>query len=122
MERSISSPHFSPLSKAKGSRRNLRNEAVDYQEIRLSFDTQRVQRAKTPEPVESILLNATYTQEMSYQPTLPVSLKSVDPEIYFENTLATRVGRMDFRKTQAIMLFTISTMGLIIGILISFIL
>lgn len=63
MERSISSPHFSPLSKAKGSRRNLRNEAVDYQEIRLSFDTQRVQRAKTPEPVESILLNATYTQK-----------------------------------------------------------
>ena len=122
MERSISSPHFSPFAKAKGSRRNPRNEAVDYQEIRLSFDTQRVQTAKTPEPIEAILLNATYTQEMSYQPTVPVSLKSVDSEIYFENTLATRVGRIDFRKTQAIMLFTISTMGLVIGILISFIL
>jgi hypothetical protein len=44
------------------------------------------------------------------------------PELSQGDTLANRIGRMDFRKTQALMLFSISAMGLMIGLLISFIL
>lgn len=122
MERSVPSLHTPLFLKPKGSRSSFKNYAAAYQAIRLSFDTQRIQRAKTPEPIESILLNATYTQELSFQATVPVSLKPVEPEIQFGDTLANRIGRMDFRKSQALMLFSISAMGLMIGILISFIL
>lgn len=122
MERSVPSLHTPLFLKPKGARGSFKNYAAAYQDIRLSFDTQRIQRAKTPEPIESILLNATYTQELSFQPTVPVSLKPVEPEIQFGDTQANRIGRMDFRKSQALMLFSISAMGLMIGILISFIL
>jgi len=122
MERSVTSANipFFPRQKTNGS--SSKNSAAAYQDIRLSFDTQRVQRAKAPEPVESILLNATYTQELSFQPTVPVGVKPIDPEIHLGNTLANRIGRMDYRKSQALMLFSISAMGLMIGILISFML
>lgn len=119
MERSATSPHLL-FMKAKSGKSSSKNFAAA--DIRLSFDTQRVQRAKSPEPVESILLNATYTQELSFQPTVPVRTPTVQPEIHFGDTLANRIGQMDFRKSQALMLFSISAMGLMIGILISFIL
>lgn len=119
MERSATSPHLL-FMKAKGAKRSSKDIAAS--DIRLSFDTHRIQRAKSPEPVESILLNATYTQELSFQRTVPVMTKVVEPEIHFGDTLANRIGQMDFRKSQALMLFSISAMGLMIGILISFIL
>lgn len=119
MERSVTSPHFL-FMKAKGAKRSTKTSAAT--DIRLSFDTQRIQRAKTPEPVESILLNASYTEELSFQPTVPVRTPFVEPQIHLGDTLANRIGQMDFRKSQALMLFSISTMGLMIGILISFIL
>ena len=122
MERSVPSPHMPLFLKPKGARSSFKNYAAAHQDIRLSFDTQRVQRAKSPEPVESILLNATYTQELSFQPIVPVRLKPIEPEIQLGDTLANRIGQMDFRKSQALMLFSISAMGLMIGILISFIL
>ena len=120
MERSATSPHIFFL-KTKGAKSSSKN-ITGYQDIRLSFDTQRIQQAKSPEPVESILLNATYTQEMSFQPTVPVRMKPFEPEINLGDTLANRIGQMDYRKSQALMLFSISAMGLMIGILISFIL
>ena len=119
MERSVPSPHTPLFFKHKVARSSSNNFAPAHKDIRLSFDTQRIQRAKAPEPVESILLNATYTQELSFQPTVPVSLKPIEPEIHLGDTLANRIGRMDYRKTQALMLFSISAMGLMIGILIS---
>lgn len=122
MERSVASPNIPLPLKKKGAKSGSKNFTAAYQDIRLSFDTRRIQRAKSPEPVESILLNATYTQELSFQPTVPVRMKPIDPEINFGDTLANRIGRMDFRKSQALMLFSISAMGLMIGILISFIL
>ena len=121
MERSATSPHIFFL-KTKGAKSSSRNIAGTYQDVRLSFDTPRIQQAKSPEPVESILLNATYTQEMSFQPTVPVRMKPFEPEIHLGDTLANRIGQMDYRKSQALMLFSISAMGLMIGILISFIL
>ena len=121
MERSVASTHVPLFLKPKGARNKSKNFDVALPDVRLSFDTQRVQRAKSPEPVESILLNATYTQEFSFQPTVPVSLKPIEPEIQFGDTLANRIGQMDFRKSQALMLISISVMGLMIGILISFI-
>ena len=122
MERSVPSTHMPLFFKPKAARNSSKKSEFARQEIRLSFDTQRIQRAKSPEPVESILLNATYTQELSFQPTVPVGLKPIEPEINLGDTLANRIGRMDFRKSQALMLFSISAMGLMIGILISFVL
>lgn len=122
MERSVPSANIPFFLRLKGNGRKTKSSSTTYQDVQLSFDTQRIQRAKSPEPVESILLNATYTQELSFQPTVPVSIKPIDPEILLGNTLANRIGRMDFRKSQALMLFSISAMGLMIGILISFIL
>lgn len=122
MERSVSSPHALFFRKTGKASRGSSNLTDGYQDIRLSFDTQRIQRAKSPEPVDSILLNASYTQELSYQPTVPVRTNSIDPEFHQGDTLANRIGRMDFRKSQALMLFSISATGLMIGILISLIL
>ena len=119
MERSVTSPHFL-FMKLKGAKSSSKNFAAT--EIRLSFDTQRIQRAKTPGPVESILLDASYTEELSFQPTVPVRTHIAEPGIHLGDTLANRIGQMDFRKSQALMLFSISAMGLMIGILISFIL
>ncbi len=122
MERSISSPPIPLLLKAPRGSNPASNSAANYQDIRLSFDTQRVQKAKSPEPVEAILLNASYTEELSFQPTVPVRMQSTPPGLQQGDTLANRIGQMDFRKSQALMLFSISAMGLMIGILISFIL
>lgn len=121
MERSATSPQLL-FMKNKGAKSSSKKVAGTHQDIRLSFDTQRVQQAKSPEPVESILLNATYTQELSFQSTVPVRMTPIEPEIRLGDTLATRIAQMDFRKSQALMLFSISAMGLMIGILISFIL
>jgi len=122
MERSVASPHMPISLRAKGAKSGSKNHPAAPQDIRLSFDTQRVQRAKSPEPVESILLSATYTQELSFQPTVPVKTKPSEPGLYLGVTMANRVGQVDFRKSQALMLCSISAMGLMIGILISFIL
>ena len=121
MERSFTSPFF-PFLRAKRSKRNGQSDAILHQDIRLSFDTQRVQKAKSLEPVEAILCNASYTQEMSFQPTVRVQLRQVNSEFSQGATLANHIGKMDFRKSQALMFFSISGMGLMIGILISFIL
>lgn len=122
MERSISSQPMPLLMKPKSGRKSSKRQVGTYQEIRLAFDTQRIQKAKSPERVESILLNASYTEELSFQPTVPVRTRVTEAEIHQGDTLANRIGQMDFRKSQALMLFSISAMGLMIGILISFIL
>ena len=121
MERSFTSPFF-PFLRAKRSKRNGQSDAILHQDIRLSLDTQRVQKAVALEPVEQIFFNATNNQEMSFQPTVPVQLRQVNSEFSQGATLANHIGQMDFRKSQALMLFSISAMGLMIGILISFIL
>lgn len=122
MERSLLSPRALLFQKTVKASRRSSNFIEAHQDIQLSFDTHRVQSASSPEPVESILLNASYTQELSYQPTVPVRTKPIDPELQQGDTLANHIGRMDFRKTQVLMLFSISAMGLMIGFLISFIL
>lgn len=122
MERSISPPNMPLLLKPPRGSSPSKKSDVGYQDIRLSFDTQRILRAKSPGPVEAIMLNASYTEELSFQPTVPVRLQPTAPDLQQGDTLANRIGRMDYRKTQALMLFSISAMGLMIGILISFIL
>ena len=121
MERSATSPQLL-FMKPKGAKSKSKDTPATHQYIRLSFDTQRIHQAKSPKPVESIMLNASYTEELSFQPTVPVRMKLVEPGIHVGDTLANRIGQMDFRKSQALMLFSISAMGLMIGILISFIL
>ena len=126
MERSILSTHPKLLLKASGSKKkSAKSSSTFYQDIKLSFDTQRIQKAKSIEPVDAILLNASYTEELSFQPTVPVGLqplKQREPELLQGDTLANRIARMDFRKSQALMLFSIAAIGLMIGLLISFIL
>ena len=95
MERSVLSRRALFFKKSGKASRSSSNPTNGHQDIRLSFDTQRIQRAKSPEPVESILLNASYTQELSYQPTVPVRTKSIDPELQQGDTLANRIGRID---------------------------
>jgi len=119
MERSALSPRMTFFMKPRKGRRQEKYTQSGFQDVSLSFSTQRIQRAKAPEPVESILLNASHTQEMSYQKTVPIRTRFVNPELYQGYTLANRIGRMDYRKSQALILFSISSMGLLIGFLIS---
>ena len=121
MERSVS-PASNPFF-FKKNRVNPRSEIQDaeVQNIRLSFDTKRILSANAPKSIDSILLQASNTEELSFQPTVPVKLKSEGAEINDGLTVANRIGRMDYRKSQALVMFSISGMGLLIGLLISFV-
>lgn len=103
--------------------------------VRLNFDTQRIFANNRPEPVSQIMLNASETQALSFQPTVQIPVK---PEMNnssvgnsstqsnlldsFANgdTLMNHVGKKDFLKIQTTMVLAISFMGLIIGMCIAF--
>lgn len=100
-------------------RRKKNDEPI--QNIELTFDTQRIRNAKVIAPVEAIMLNASPTEAMSFEQTVRVAARAVvvAPSTPDSPTLATRIGRMDFHKSQALMLLSASFMGILIGLVIA---
>ena len=125
---------FEELKPKKRTKKNnkARKEAeIDQiaEPVRLNFDTQRIFANSRPEPVSQIMLNASETQALSFQPTVQIPLKPVINNSSqnnlldsFENgeTLMNKVGKKDFLKIQTTMMLAISFMGLIIGFCIAF--
>lgn len=108
--------------KQKLSRKELRKlkNAQANQPVSLSFDTLRIFAANQVTPVDQIMLNASMTEEMSYQQTVKVETNKFSPEILEGETLMNKVGKRDFFKTQVIMLFSIASLGLVIGFFIAY--
>jgi len=121
MERSVSPASNSFFFKKNRVKPRPEIQDAEVQNIRLSFDTKRILCANAPKSIESILLQASNIEELSFQPTVPVKLKSISAEVNDGVTVANRIGRMDYRKSQALVMFSISGMGLLIGLLISFV-
>ena len=71
-------------------------------------------------PVNQIMMTASYTEEFSFQPTVRIEHKELNPVLVNGETIQTKVGKMDYLKTQILMLFTIATLGLLIGFFIAF--
>lgn len=97
----------------------LKNAQAD-QPVSLSFDTLRIFSANQATPVEQIMFNASMTEEMSYQQTVKVETNDFTPGMLDGETLMNKVGKRDFFKTQVIMLFSIASLGLVIGFFIAY--
>ncbi|HPT23974.1 MAG: hypothetical protein VB029_01130 [Anaerolineaceae bacterium] len=90
--------------------------------IKLSFETQRIRRASVSAPVSDILLNASKTESLSFQPTIKVDISPLKQLQLTGLTIPNKVTVKDFQKSQVVMLFLTSFMGLLIGLAISFLL
>lgn len=104
------------------SRKELRKlkDAQENNPISLSFDTLRLLTANQALPVDQIMFNASMTEELSYQQTVKVETNGFAPEMLGGETLMNKVGKRDFFKTQVIMLFSIASLGLLIGFFIAY--
>jgi hypothetical protein len=112
-----------PIRAFKGKKRTkkVRKQALaDQAPVMLSFETQRVLAAKQARPVDQILMYASDTEQLSFQPTVRLEVKHYSPELEKGETLMNRIGKQDFFKTQAYMLVAISVMGLLIGFFIAY--
>ena len=86
-------------------------------EVKLSFTTQRMIRAKTAESVGDIVINASPTEALSYDPTVPVKVSRYASTL--ENfTIQTKLTINDFKRSQAFTLIMTSMMGFLIGVFI----
>jgi hypothetical protein len=87
------------------------------EEVKLSFTTQRMLRAKTAEDVGDIVINASPTEALSYDATVPVSVNRAASAL--ENfTIQTKLTIKYFKRSQAFTLIMTSMMGFLIGIFI----
>ncbi|NLW71677.1 MAG: hypothetical protein GXY37_02150 [Chloroflexi bacterium] len=94
----------------------LKKKPPKVDEVKLSFETQRMLAAKSAEEIGEIILNASPTEEMSYQPTVPVAVRTANA---FENfTVQTQLTIKYFKRSQAFTLFMTSLMGFVIGVFI----
>lgn len=114
------------LTKNKMSRveREAKRKAVAVPDlakpVTLNFETQRVFNENKAVPVNQIMMTASYTEEFSFHPTVRIEHKELNPVLVNGETIQTKVGKMDYLKTQILMLFTIATLGLLIGFFIAF--
>ena len=84
-------------------------------DVKLSFTTQRMLRAKTAEEVGDIMLNASPTEALSYEPTVPISIDRRMSSL--ENfTIQTKLTIKYFKRSQAFTLIMTSMMGFLIGV------
>lgn len=126
-----------PKKRAKKNNKARKETEIDQtvEQVRLNFDTQRIFANSRPEPVSQIMLNASETQSLSFQPTVPIPVQSgmnyssvrvsstqrnLLNSLENGETLLNNVGKRDFLKIQTTMMLAISFMGLIIGFCIAF--
>lgn len=97
----------------------LQKKPPTSEEVKLSFTTQRMVRAKTADEVGNIVMNASPTEALSYDPTVPVKVNRT--AIALENfTVQTKLTIKYFKRSQAFTLIMTSMMGFLIGVFIGF--
>lgn len=95
----------------------LQKKPPTSEEVKLSFTTQRMVRAKSAEDIGEIVINASPTEAMSYEATVPVSVaRSVSALENF--TIQTKLTINYFKRSQAFTLIMTSMMGFLIGVFI----
>lgn len=95
----------------------LQKKPPTSEEVKLSFTTQRMVRAKSAEDIGEIVINASPTEAMSYEATVPVSFaRSVNALENF--TIQTKLTINYFKRSQAFTLIMASMMGFLIGVFI----
>ena len=113
------------LSKFKTSRKRKNGKGSDSvpvpgKPVSLNFETQRIFNANKVAPVNQIMVNSSYPEELSFQPTVKIGFTDNHSALISGETVRNKVGKVDFLKTQVLMLFTIASMGLLIGFFIAF--
>ena len=97
----------------------LQKKPPTSEEVKLSFTTQRMLRAKSADEVGNIVINASPTEALSYDPTVPVKISRTS--IALENfTVQTKLTIKYFKRSQAFTLIMTSMMGFLIGVFIGF--
>lgn len=87
------------------------------EDVKLSFTTQRMIRAKSAENVGDIVFNASPTEALSYDATVPVlANRSISAIENF--TIQTKLTIKYFKRSQAFTLIMTSMMGFLIGVFI----
>lgn len=89
--------------------------------VRLSFETQRIINARKPKAVSEIMMNASTGEVISFQATLPVMVNNAKKNIS-DFTTTTLVTLKDFKRSQAFMIISTSFLGTLIGIFIAYLL
>ena len=113
------------LAKFKTSRKRKNGKGpesitVPDKPISLNFETQRIFNANKAAPVNQIMVNSSFSEELSFQPTVKIGFNNTHSAVVSGETVRNKVGNVDFLKTQVLMLFTIASMGLLIGFFIAF--
>jgi len=113
------------LSKFKTSRKRKNGKGSDSvpvpeKPVSLNFETQRIFNANKAFPVNQIMVNSSYPEELSFQPTVKIGFTDNHSAAISGETVRNKVGKVDFLKIQVLMLFTIASMGLLIGFFIAF--
>ena len=106
--------------KTEKRRKKIRKQAEPDMPIQLSFDTQRIFKAKQIRSVDQIMFNASDMEYLSLQPTVRLEVKPFSSELENGVTLMNKVSKRNFFKAQAFTLTTISGMGLLIGLFIAY--
>ena len=105
-----------PKSRKQGKKASLEAPVAD---VSLSFNTQRLRALKSAAPIAS-LLTASPLEELSFQQTIAVKPKNSAASFLNGETIATKIGQMDYNKSQAVMLISASGVGLLIGLFIAY--
>ena len=93
----------------------LQKKPPKSEDVKLSFTTQRMNRAKTPDEIGDIVINASPTEARSYEPTVPVKVSRASSTL--ENfTIQTKLTIKYFKRSQAFTLIMTSMMGFLIGL------
>ena len=95
----------------------LQKKPPKSEDVKLSFTTQRMLRARTAEEVGDIMIKASPTEALSFEPTVPISITRRMSS--FENfTIQTKLTIKYFKRSQAFTLIMSSMMGFLIGVFI----
>lgn len=89
--------------------------------VKLSFETQRIINARKPKAVSEIMMNASTGEMMSFQATLPVMVNYAKKSIS-DFTSTTLITLKEFKRSQAFMIISTSFLGTLIGIFIAYLL
>lgn len=85
--------------------------------VKLTFETQRMLQARSDQEVGEIMINASPTEALSYEPTIPI--KHQNNFSTLENlTIQTKLTIKYFQRSQAFTIILTSVMGFMIGVFI----
>lgn len=116
----VSKPKLKSLpKKGKAGRKDTIAVEKD-QHVSLNFNTLRIFAANQAAPVDQIMFNLTDSEQLSFQPTVRLEFRHSISALQNGETLMNKVGKGDSFRAQVIMLFSIATLGLLIGFFIAY--